>query len=223
MTNMDSMTDKVQVKNIESDLAHSDSSTATHNSVVTQDQPKTETDDVCNDIELGHQLAKTSTAESVQKKVKKILDKPIFFGFLLILSGIAIAFQAGCNATLNRYGGRGFSAVISFSVAVACCLIFFAVDVTVGKRPLPSDHVRTAPWYAWIGGILGAYYVIINILTVPRLGTATVLSIFVCAQIIMACLIDHFALVGVAKRTYSIWRILASLGLVGCVVVIAKF
>jgi transporter family-2 protein len=32
-----------------------------------------------------------------------------------------------------------------------------------------------APWYVWIGGILGAYYVIINILTVPRLGTATVL------------------------------------------------
>lgn len=42
-------------------------------------------------------------------------------------------------------------------------------------------------------------------------------------QIIMACLIDHFALVGVAKRTYTVWRILASLGLVGCVVVIAKF
>lgn len=32
-----------------------------------------------------------------------------------------------------------------------------------------------APWYAWCGGILGAYYVIINILTVPRLGAATVL------------------------------------------------
>lgn len=42
-------------------------------------------------------------------------------------------------------------------------------------------------------------------------------------QIIMACLIDHFALVGVAKRTYTVWRILASFGLVGCVVVIAKF
>ncbi|CEP12635.1 hypothetical protein [Parasitella parasitica] len=217
------MTDKAQNKSIGSDLAHSDSSTATHSSMVTQDQPKAEADVVCNDVELGHQLAKTSTIQSAQKTMKKLLDKPIFFGLLMVLAGIAIAFQAGCNATLNRYGGRGFSSVISFSVAAACCLIFFAVDVTIGKRQLPNDHVRTAPWYAWIGGILGAYYVIINILTVPRLGAATVLSIFVCAQIIMACLIDHFALVGVAKRTYSVWRILASLGLVGCVVVIAKF
>lgn len=40
-----------------------------------------------------------------------------------------------------------------------------------------------APWYAWIGGICGGYYVIINVLTVPRLGAATVLSIFVCAQV----------------------------------------
>ncbi|KAG1123913.1 hypothetical protein G6F42_010109 [Rhizopus arrhizus] len=189
---MSSATEKEQVKvnRLEGDLAHSDSST-THNSIVTQDQtPKTEVDNT-NDVELGHQLTRTSTIQSVQKKMTDLLDNPIFSGFLLILAGVAIAFQA--------------------------------VDVTVGNTPLPNDRVRTAPWFAWIGGILGAYYVIINILTVPRLGAATVLSIFVCAQIIMACLIDHFALVGVAKRTYTVWRILASFGLVGCVVVIAKF
>ncbi|GAA5796625.1 hypothetical protein HPULCUR_001998 [Helicostylum pulchrum] len=128
-----------------------------------------------NEHTLGTELTRTTTLESAREKMQTLLDNPIFSGFLLIMAGIAIAFQAA------------------------------------------------APWYAWIGGILGAYYVIINILTVPRLGAATVLSIFVCAQIIMACLIDHFALVGVAKRTYTVWRILASLGLVGCVVVIAKF
>ncbi|GAA5815484.1 hypothetical protein MFLAVUS_008996 [Mucor flavus] len=172
-----------------------------------------------NEHTLGTELTRTTTLESAREKMQTLLDNPIFSGFLLIMAGIAIAFQAGCNATLNRYGGRSFSSVISFSLGVVCCLIFFTVDVTIGKTPLPNDHVKTAPWYAWIGGILGAYYVIINILTVPRLGAATVLSVFVCAQIIMACLIDHFALVGVAKRTYTVWRILASLGLVGCVVV----
>ncbi|KAI8876724.1 DUF606-domain-containing protein [Backusella circina FSU 941] len=151
------------------------------------------------------------------------LDNYYLSAFLLIVAGICIAFQAGCNATLNQYGGRSFSAVISFSVGVVCCLIFFGLDVTVADTPLPNDYVKTAPWYAWIGGILGAYYVIVNIMTVPRLGTATVLSIFVCAQIIMACVIDHFGLVGVAQRTYTVWRILASIGLVGCVVIIAIF
>lgn len=186
------MSDINKDNNIEGEIAHSNSST-THISSVTQDQPKPETDPV-NDVELGHQLTRTSTIQSVQKKMTTLLDNPIFSGFLLILAGVTIAFQAGkkvlfnvywylfilipklgCNATLNRYGGRAFSSVVSFSVGVACCLIFFAVDVTVGNTPLPNDRVRTAPWYAWIGGILGAYYVIINILTVPRLGAATVL------------------------------------------------
>ncbi|KAI9339256.1 hypothetical protein BD770DRAFT_400318 [Pilaira anomala] len=172
------------------------------------------------DLVVINNLETTTTKE---RKGLSIVDNPIFCGCLLVLAGIAIAFQAGCNATLNRYGGRSFSSVITFSIAVLCCIVFFFFDVTVGKRPLPTSHVKAAPWYAWIGGILGAYYVITNILTVPRLGAATVLSIFVCAQIIMACIIDHFGFVGVTKRRYTIWRILASLGLVGCVVVIAMF
>ncbi|KAI8057563.1 uncharacterized protein B0P05DRAFT_591258 [Gilbertella persicaria] len=176
-----------------------------------------------NDIELGPQLTRVSTKESVKKAVNFTFNGPVFAGLLLVLAGAAIAFQAGCNATLNHYGGRAFSSVISFAVGATCCLLFFLIDSTVGKTPLPNAKIKTAPWYAWLGGVFGAYYVIINILTVPRLGAATVLSIFVCAQIIMACIIDHFALVGVARRRFTIWRILASLGLVGCVVVIAKF
>ncbi|KAI9472361.1 MAG: hypothetical protein EXX96DRAFT_583781 [Benjaminiella poitrasii] len=194
------------------------------NTTTTDTHYHTDNDLKLEDIESNqHSLTRTSTIQSAQKKMSDLLDNPIFTVFLLILAGISIAFQAGCNATLNRYGGRSFSSVISFSTGVVCCLIFFALDVTIAKTPLPTDNVRTAPWYAWIGGILGTYYVVINILTVPRLGAATVLSVFVCAQIIMACIIDHFGLVGVVQRTYTLWRILASLGLVGCVIVISKF
>ncbi|KAI7898531.1 uncharacterized protein BX663DRAFT_524462 [Cokeromyces recurvatus] len=188
--------------------------------IVTQEKSHQEED---FEINNNNELTRTSTLQSVQKKMTNLLDNIVFAAFLIIIAGACVAFQAGCNATLNRYGGRSFSSVISFSVGLICCLLFFTFDITLAKTPLPTEHVKTAPWYAWIGGILGAYYVIINILTVPRLGAATVLSIFVCAQIITACLIDNFALVGVEKRPYTIWRILASLGLVGCVVVIAKF
>ncbi|KAI8886158.1 DUF606-domain-containing protein [Backusella circina FSU 941] len=159
----------------------------------------------------------------IKGKIKGFFGIRLFSGILMILAGVAIAFQAGCNATLNKYGGRSFSSVCTFSIAAVCSCLFFIFDILVLKTPPPSGKLRDAPWYAWIGGILGAFYVIINILTVPRLGTATVLSIFVCAQIITACIIDHFGLLGLAKRKYSIWRILASLGLIGCVVVVAKF
>ncbi|KAI8356162.1 hypothetical protein BD560DRAFT_406720 [Blakeslea trispora] len=201
-------------KHPQNDLRANASDSSTH--VTPTDQNK-------DDIETGSRLSRVTTAESVKKVFKFTFDSPYFAGLLLIAAGAAIAFQAGCNATLNRYGGRAFSSVVSFSVGTACCLMFFAIDSTVGKMPLPDNRLKNAPWYAWLGGVFGAYYVIINILTVPRLGAATVLSIFVCAQIIMACIIDHFALVGVKKRPFTIWRILGCLGLIGCVVVISKF
>ncbi|KAI8991119.1 hypothetical protein BDF20DRAFT_842762 [Mycotypha africana] len=203
---------------IESDSVIQDPTRQPPAEAETEDKSTTTTQDD-KDIELGQQAQE----EEQEKEKMSLLDNNIFCGFLLILAGFAIAFQAGCNATLNRYGGRSFSSVMSFSTGAVCCLIFFAFDIGLAKTPLPNDHVKTAPWYAWLGGILGAYYVVVNILTVPRLGTATVLSTFVSAQIIMACIIDHFGLVGVIQRTYTVWRILASLGLVGCVVVIALF
>lgn len=102
-----------------------------------------------------------------------------------------------------------------------------------------------APWYCWLGGSFGTYYIIVNIFTVPKLGAGTVLSIFVCAQVHMrqerktsnilihmlctgiqvvaACIIDHFGLTGVKKRRFTLWRLLASLSLIGCVAVITLF
>jgi hypothetical protein len=71
-------------------LNHFEPSTHTQ-SVVTQDQFKEEG----NFEPIGTELTKTATIQSVQKKMTDILDNPIFAGFLLILAGIAIAFQAG--------------------------------------------------------------------------------------------------------------------------------
>lgn len=68
---------------------HSNSSTYIQSSV-TQDQSQEENN-------IGTELTRTTTLQSVQKKMTDILDNPIFAGFLLILAGIAIAFQAGTS------------------------------------------------------------------------------------------------------------------------------
>lgn len=200
---------QVQERDLEESRNHSSES----DSSATVDPNNTTTEDPPID----------SAEEEKPKKQMDLLSNPIFSGFLLIVAGCALAIQAGANANLNKYGGRSFATVISFLTGLIVVLLFFVIDVTALRTPLPNSNLKEAPWYAWIGGICGGYYVIINVLTVPRLGTATVLSIFVCAQIIFASIIDHFGLLGVAQRDYTVWRILASLGLVGCVVVIAKF
>ncbi|CAO3618341.1 unnamed protein product [Mucor hiemalis] len=152
-----------------------------------------------------------------------LLDNAIFSGFLLIVAGCTLALQSGCNASLKKYGGRSFSAVISFALGTICCLIFFGVDVGALGTPLPNSALKSAPGYAWIGGVCGFFYVCANILAVPKLGVGTSLALFVCSQLITACIVDNWGLVGVEVRPYSTWRILASLGAVFFVGVITKF
>ncbi|KAI9265824.1 hypothetical protein EDC94DRAFT_604193 [Helicostylum pulchrum] len=152
-----------------------------------------------------------------------LLDNMVFSGFLLIAAGCTLALQSGCNATLTRYGGRSFSALMSFSIGLLCCFIFFGIDIGALGTPLPTEVVKDAPGYAWIGGTVGFFYVLSNILAVPRLGVGTSLALFVCAQVITACMIDNWGLVGMEVRPYTTWRILASIGSIFCVVVITRY
>ncbi|KAI7847452.1 hypothetical protein BDC45DRAFT_354250 [Circinella umbellata] len=152
-----------------------------------------------------------------------LLSNIAFAGFLLITGGAALSLQAGCNSKLAKQGGRTFAPVWSFASGLVICLIFFGIDTGALGTPLPDATVLHAPGYVWIGGIMGAYYIFANLIAIPKLGAATSLSIFVCSQVIMACIIDHGGLLGVEQRDYSTWRILASFGLVFCVFVISRY
>jgi len=61
-----------------------------------------------------------------------------------------------------------------------------------------------APWWAWIGGVLGAYYVVINISFAYKLGAGTAVAVFVCSQLGMSVVLDLTGLVGFQKRTAQI-------------------
>ncbi|CEP17886.1 hypothetical protein [Parasitella parasitica] len=102
-----------------------------------------------------------------------------------------------------------------FLLVAAGCTLALQSDVGALGTPLPSENLK--------GGICGFFYVASNILAVPKLGVGTSLALFVCAQVITACIVDNWGLVGVEVRPYSTWRILASLGAVFCVGVITKF
>ncbi|KAL1935069.1 hypothetical protein VTP01DRAFT_4209 [Rhizomucor pusillus] len=158
------------------------------------------------------------------KKGKLILQRVVLPALLLVAAGSAVAFQAGTNAAMNHIAGRSFSSFANFCTGLMLCLLGFAIDLIAFRTAPPRiSNLRGAPWYSWLGGALGTYYIIINILIVPKLGAGTVLSIFVCAQVLMACVMDHFGITGIPKRKFSVWRILASLGLIGCVAVITLF
>jgi transporter family-2 protein len=128
-----------------------------------------------------------------------------FYLVLAVVAGAMIPFQVGVNARLAHIvNGPIRAAFVSFLVGTIALLVLTAVV----WRPLPpGGRLAGAPWWAWIGGLLGAFYVAMSIVTGPRLGAATLIAAVVAGQAIASVLIDQFGWVGFREEHVSPGRI----------------
>jgi transporter family-2 protein len=76
-----------------------------------------------------------------------------------------------------------------------------------------SDRVTGAPWWVWVGGLLGAFYVLGSVVTAPKLGAATLVAVILAGQAVASLLVDHFGWVGFSENPVTPGR-LAGMGLV---------
>jgi transporter family-2 protein len=124
---------------------------------------------------------------------------------LALIGGAMIPFQAGINAQLAQLvNGPIRAALVSFLVGTVVLLVAAATM----PRPLPSmSKLGGAPWWVWLGGILGAFYVAVSVIVAPRLGAAALIGAVVAGQLTAALLIDQFGLVGFPVQHVSPGRV----------------
>lgn len=136
---------------------------------------------------------------------------------LAVIAGIFIAIQAPTNALLGKASGSPIvAAFISFVVGM---IALGAMVAVTGGRVLAPEF-RSVPWYAWLGGLYGAFFVAMAAFAAPRIGVATMLTAAVAGQIFAALMLDHFGLLGLARQPVSVERLAgAVLVLVGAVLV----
>ena len=60
-----------------------------------------------------------------------------------------------------------------------------------------------APWWVWLGGLLGAFNIAASVFLAPRLGALVLAMMVISGQIIASIILDHFGLLGY-RRTPSI-------------------
>jgi transporter family-2 protein len=139
---------------------------------------------------------------------------------LAVAAGGFVGLQAPINARLGRQIGSLQAASVSFIVGLLALLLITSVS-SGGLAGLGS--VGRAPWWALVGGLLGAFYVTVAILTVRTLGVGGLTAIVVAAQLTIAALVDRFGLLGVAKQGLGASRIIGLVLLaVGVVLVVRK-
>ena len=113
---------------------------------------------------------------------------------LMACGGIAVAMQPSINARLARNMGNFESSLVSFAVGTLALLV---VVLIFGRGNLRA--VGTASWWELTGGFLGAYFVTMTIIAVPRLGTAAVMAIAITGQLITGALLDQYGAFGLRQ------------------------
>ena len=121
-----------------------------------------------------------------------------------LLSGAFAALQAPTNAMLARAANSPVNAaLISFAVGTAALV---AVALALGVRP-NAAAARELPWYAWVGGLYGAFFVAAAAFATPRMGVAYFIAVLIGGQLLVALVLDHVGAFGLAREPISIKRV----------------
>ena len=123
-----------------------------------------------------------------------------------VAAGAMLPFQFGINAVLARHvDGAARASLVSFAVGALALL----VAVLLFFRGVPSgERLAAAPWWVWIGGLLGAFYVLGSVVTAPKLGAATLVVLILAGQAAASLTVDHFGLVGFEENPVTPGRLL---------------
>jgi transporter family-2 protein len=139
---------------------------------------------------------------------------------LALLVGIATACQPAINAKFAQYTpSRIYGGLLNFAVG----LLVMIVVLLAFRAPAPTGaQVAQAPWWSWIGGVLGAFFVTMSIILLPKMGAAVFVSLVVAGQLVGAAVIDHYGLLDVTARPMSWGRIFGVVLLIAGVICIRK-
>jgi bacterial/archaeal transporter family-2 protein len=136
-------------------------------------------------------------------------------------AGMAAPTQFAINSQLRQaVGGTLLAAAISFLIGT---VVLFATAAVISRSVIALGPITSAPWWMYLGGFLGAFYVCASIDLTPRLGVATTIGLFLAGQVIASMAIDHFGLFGVPVQPASIPRILGAILVIIGVAIVQRF
>ena len=149
------------------------------------------------------------------------MSNTYLFMLLALVAGAMMPTQAATNNKMAMVVDSPIlSAFISFLVGTVALFIYVLVS---GVSIANFASSKEAPAIAWVGGLLGAFFVTAAVLLVPRLGVAMTFSLIIAGQMIATLIIDHFGLLGVPIKEVSFARIGGILLIAAGVVLIRRF
>ncbi len=132
----------------------------------------------------------------------------LFLYLLALGAGVSVSVQQVMNGGMRTaLGSPAWAGLVSY---VGGLLTMIVVVIALGEH-LPSwKAVAGAPWWAWSGGLFGGVFILLAILLLPPLGSATLIALIVAGQMLAAITLDHFGAFGLAPHPVNISRLLGA-------------
>ena len=132
-------------------------------------------------------------------------------GGVVFLAGILVAFQPPVNSRLAARIGSWEASVAQTLVAIGfLCLLSIGV-VLFGSL---GGGGGTVPWWAYIGGPLGALYVIATLKAVPAIGASGVGAGSIVGGLVFGVAADALGMFGLPTEPVGLSRAIAVVGLI---------
>jgi len=140
---------------------------------------------------------------------------------LILIAGALQAWGPPMNNALKKtLVNPWLASLVSFVPIVA----FLGVLFLCLPRSLPtSQSLNTMPWWAPLGGLVGAFAVVAGLLFVGKVGAGAFAGLTITANILMSLVIDKFGLFGMDAHPLSVGRIAGGALMVAGIALISHF
>jgi len=98
---------------------------------------------------------------------------------LAVAAGAALPAQGAVNAMLRADLAAPLAAgAVSFAVATVAMAVVFLLAVSISDAAKPQTYsLRGMPWWGWLGGFVGATYVVTVFMAIPQIGAAATVGL----------------------------------------------
>lgn len=139
----------------------------------------------------------------------------------IILGGALQACGGAMNGQLLKFVPNPW---LASTISFALITFFFAGAFLIMPHPLPTaKNLADLPWWAVIGGLVGAVQVYAGLNFINRIGAGAFMGLTVTAALLTSLAIDHFGWFRMEHHPLNGWRVLGGLLLVGGITLIARF
>ncbi|QEZ92191.1 MULTISPECIES: DMT family transporter [Proteus] len=129
------------------------------------------------------------------------------FILIALFNGVCIVTSRTLNGKLAQNSNAFYSSLINHLVG----FIFLTIFV-LWIKDYHSIELSTIPLIAFAGGIIGAFFVVINSYVLPLLGVMLTSVLAICGQMISSLVIDIFSGVGSNNLLLQIIGVLLIIG-----------